>query len=50
MWKNLKNYFNKDKVDNSELIDTIDDNDTSFDNIEVVAELKQLIETSSDVQ
>jgi hypothetical protein len=50
MWKNLKNYFNKDKVDNRELIDTIDDNDTSFDNIEVVAELKQLIETSSDVQ
>ena len=50
MWKKLTSYFNKDKVDNRELIDTIDDNDTSYDNIEVVNELKLFIETSSDVQ
>ncbi|MCB9328392.1 MAG: hypothetical protein H6572_06870 [Lewinellaceae bacterium] len=50
MWKKLTNYFNKEKVDNRELIDSIDDNDTSYDNIEVVNELKQFIGTSSDVR
>lgn len=50
MWKKLTNYFNTDKVKNRELIDTIKDNDSSYDNVEVVNELKQLIKTSSDVR
>lgn len=46
MWKKLARYF----IDKKELVDTISDNDSSYDKIEVINEIKLFIETSIDVR
>jgi hypothetical protein len=47
MWKKLiSNFNNTEKA----LIDTIEEDDTSYDKVEVIDDLKHFIENSSDVQ